>query len=126
MSTQSDSCAELAVTGVPALGRPSTGLNPDLVRGRRAVERLNRVKELNLENTRSRAAQIKAMISDFHRMASELEVAIRAEQERTGIHDPAHFAYSTVALAMIRRRDNLKRSINDLNRQLGEGNATLE
>jgi len=59
-------------------------------------------------------------------MASELEVAIQAEQERTGIHDPAHFAYSTVALAMIRRRDNLKRSISDLNRQLGEGNATLE
>ena len=126
MSTQSDFCAELVVTGVPALGRPSTGLNPGLVRGRRAIERLNRLKELNLENTRSRAAQIKAMISDFHRMASELEVAIQAEQERTGIHDPAHFAYSTIALAMIRRRDNLKRSINDLNRQLGEGKAALE
>jgi flagellar FliJ protein len=40
-------------------------------------------------------AQIEATIADFKRMANALEGDIQAEQDRTGIHDPAHFAYST-------------------------------
>jgi hypothetical protein len=42
----------------------------------------------------------------------------RTGENRTGIHDPAHFAYSTYAKATIVRRDNLKRTIGRLKEQL--------
>ena len=58
------------------------------------------------------------MIADFDRMANDLEREIQAEQERAGIHDPAHYAYPTYAKAAGARRDNLKRSVQDLKVQL--------
>jgi flagellar protein FliJ len=42
----------------------------------------------------------------------------RTGENRTGIHDPAHFAYSTYAKATIGRRDNLKRTIGRPKEQL--------
>jgi hypothetical protein len=60
---------------------------------------------------RRRATQVEAMIADMDRVASELEREIAAEQVRSGIHDPAHFAYPTYAKAAMARRDNLRRSI---------------
>jgi flagellar FliJ protein len=58
------------------------------------------------------------MITDFDRMANDLEREIQAEQDRAGIHDPAHYAYPTYAKAAVARRDNLKRSVQDLKVQL--------
>jgi flagellar FliJ protein len=99
----------------------------------RAVERLKRARRVGIGDTHQRIAQMKATVADFDRTANELEGWIRAEQNRTGIQDPAHLAYSTFAIAMTRRRDALKRSretltrsIDDLKRQLADADVTLK
>jgi flagellar export protein FliJ len=65
------------------------------------------------------------MIAEFDRIAAELDREIKTEQERAGIHDPAHFAYPTYAKAAIGRRENLKRSAGELKAQLDEAQAML-
>jgi len=86
---------------------------------------LIRSKKFQLDERRRKVAQIEAMIADFRRMASDLEREIAAEQERAGIHDPAHFAYPTYAKAAIVRRENLKRSADELAVQLEEAKIDL-
>jgi flagellar protein FliJ len=88
-------------------------------------ETLIRLKKFQVDERRRKVAQIEAMIAEFDRMATDLEREIVVEQERAGIHDPAHFAYPTYAKAAITRRDNLKRSADDLKRQLDEARGTL-
>ena len=58
-------------------------------------------------------------------MAGELDREIRLEQDRAGIHDPAHFAYPTYAKAAIARRENLKRSVDELRIQLEDAKSAL-
>ena len=71
---------------------------------------LIRLKKFQVEEKRRKVGQIEAMIADFQRMVNDLDREIIAEQERAGIHDPAHFAYPTYAKAATARRENLKRS----------------
>jgi flagellar export protein FliJ len=87
---------------------------------------LVRLKRFQLAEKRRRVAQIETMIADFQRMAGELEREIASEQQRTGIHDPSHFAYPTYAKAAMARRDNLKRSAGELTTQLQEAKAALQ
>jgi flagellar protein FliJ len=87
---------------------------------------LIRLKKFQLDEKRRKVAQIEAMIADFQRMASDLDREIVAEQERAGIHDPTHFAYPTYAKAAISRRENLKRSADELAVQLDEAKVTLQ
>ncbi len=87
---------------------------------------LIRVKKFQLDEKRRKVAQMEAMIADFQRIAADLEREIVAEQERAGIHDPSHFAYPTYAKAAIARRENLKRSIDELTAQLGEAKIALQ
>jgi len=65
------------------------------------------------------------MIAEFDRMAVDLEREIKTEQERAGIHDPGHFAYPTYAKAAMNRRDNLKRSADELRVQLEDAKGAL-
>jgi flagellar FliJ protein len=65
------------------------------------------------------------MIAEFERIATDLDREIKTEQDRAGIHDPAHFAYPTYAKAAIGRRENLKRSADELKAQLDEAQAML-
>jgi flagellar FliJ protein len=87
---------------------------------------LIRLKKFQLDERRRKVAQIEAMIADFRRMASDLDREIAAEQDRAGIHDPAHFAYPTYAKAAIVRRENLKRSADELAVQLEEAKIDLQ
>jgi flagellar protein FliJ len=107
--------------------------NRDDVRDQIAAEKLHRLRQAGIEDTRRRIAQMDAAMADFDRPATELEGWIKAEENRTRIQDPAHFAYSTFAIAMTERRDALKRSretlmrsIGDLERQLVDADVTLE
>src|SRR5262247_3510283 len=86
---------------------------------------LIRLKKFQVDERRRKVAQIEGMIAEFERMASDLEREIRSEQERAGIHDPAHFAYPTYAKAAMARRDNLKRSADELRVQLEDAKAAL-
>ena len=47
-------------------------------------------------------------------MAADLDRQIQSEEDRTGIKDVTHFAYSTFAKAATQRRANLKASVEDL------------
>ena len=86
---------------------------------------LIRLKKFQVDEKRRKVAQIESMIADFDRMAGDLEREIRVEQERAGISDPGHFAYPTYAKAAIVRRDNLKRSADELKGQLDDAKAAL-
>jgi flagellar export protein FliJ len=87
---------------------------------------LIRLRRFQLDEQRRKVAQMEAMIADFQRMAADLEREIMAEQERAGIHDPSHFAYPTYAKAAIARRQNLKRSIDELVAQLSGARIALQ
>ena len=77
-------------------------------------ESLIRLKKFQADEKRRQVAQIETMIADFERMASELDQQIEIEQQKTGISDVAHFAYSTFAKAALQRRDNLLASATDM------------
>jgi flagellar FliJ protein len=86
---------------------------------------LIRLKKFQVDERRRKVAQIETMIAEFERMASDLDREIRSEQERAGIHDPAHFAYPTYAKAAMVRKENLKRSADELKVQLDDAKAAL-
>ena len=86
---------------------------------------LIRLKKFQVDERRRKVAQIESMIAEFERMASDLDREIKSEQERAGIHDPAHFAYPTYAKAAMQRRENLKRSADELKVQLEDAKAAL-
>jgi flagellar FliJ protein len=88
-------------------------------------ETLIRLKRFQVDEKRRRVAQIEMMMADFERMAGDLEREIAAEEKKTGISDPNHFAYPTYARAAAQRRDNLRRSAQELNGQLDDAKATL-
>ena len=88
-------------------------------------ETLIRLKKFQVDEKRRKVAQIEGMIAEFERMAGDLDREIKTEQERAGIHDPAHFAYPTYAKAANQRKDNLKRSADELKGQLDDAKASL-
>ena len=88
-------------------------------------ETLIRLKKFQVDEKRRRVAQIEGMIAEFDRMATDLEREIKTEQDRANIHDPAHFAYPTYAKAAMNRRDNLKRSADELRVQLEDAKGAL-
>ena len=88
-------------------------------------ETLIRLKKFQVDEKRRKVMQIEGMIAEFERMANDLEREIKVEQDRAGIHDPTHFAYPTYAKAAIGRRDNLKRSADELKGQLEEARLAL-
>lgn len=88
-------------------------------------ETLVRLKKFQVDDKRRQVVQIESMIAEFERMSNELEREIQVEQDRSGIHDPGHYAYPTYAKAAITRRDNLKRSIDELRAQLIDAQEAL-
>ena len=88
-------------------------------------ETLIRLKKFQVDEKRRKVAQIEGMIAEFERMAGDLDREIKSEQDRAGINDPAHFAYPTYAKAAMQRKENLKRSADELRGQLEEAKALL-
>jgi flagellar FliJ protein len=89
-------------------------------------------KKLEASKMEQRVALLETMISDFDNMIAGLDVQIAAEEDRTGIKDTGHPAYSTFATAAVKRRQNLlisvahTRSMLDLaKRELHEVRAQL-
>lgn len=88
-------------------------------------EPLIRAKRFQIDDARRRLGQIDTMINEFERMAAELDRDIAAEEQRSGQSDPRHFAYPPLALAARTRRDNLRRSCDDLRSQRAEAETAL-
>ncbi|MDE2018480.1 MAG: flagellar export protein FliJ [Hyphomicrobiales bacterium] len=87
---------------------------------------LIRLKRFQADERRRRVMQIQAMSAEFARLIAELDRDIAAEERRAGIADPTHFAYPTYARAAAQRRDNVKRSLDDLGSQLRAAEAAHE
>jgi hypothetical protein len=102
-----------------------TGRLKTYARHRTSGQGLLRLKELQIDMARRDVTQIEALITDLDHIARTLESEIEAEQNRTAIHDPRHFAYSMYAKATIARRDNLKRTLAGLNDRLAVAKLTL-
>ena len=82
-------------------------------------------RRFQVDARRQRVVLMERMIADFDCMAADLDREILIEQERARIHDPAHFAYPTYAKAAILRRDNLKRSADELRAQLAKAKEAI-
>lgn len=89
-------------------------------------DHLLRLKRFQVEERRRRLAQIETMVAEFSRMAADLDREIASEEQRSGIADPTHFAYPTYARAAVARRDNLKRSVDELKGQVDDARALWE
>jgi hypothetical protein len=88
-------------------------------------ENLVRLKKFQVNEKRRQLSQIQMMVSDFERMANELDAQIASEERKSGITDINHFAYPTFAKAARLRRDNLKTSQTDLLQQKAGAEAAL-
>lgn len=84
----------------------------------KAREAAQRLKKFEAEEKGRKVAELEQMIYEFDQMANELARQVEAEEERTGIHDSAHFAYSTFARSAAQRRENLLVSLASLQAQL--------
>ena len=72
-----------------------------------------------------RISTLKRLITDCDRIAADLDQEIQREEDRVRIHDRAHFAYSTYARATTSRRDNLRRSADELRAHLAKAQKAL-
>jgi len=84
----------------------------------KAREAALRTKRFEADENSRKVANLELMIADFNSMAADLDRQIQAEEDRTGIKDPAHFAYSTFAKSATHRRNNLRASAAELTAKL--------
>lgn len=82
-----------------------------------------RLKKFEADEKARKVADLESMIRDFETMAGDLDRQIRSEEERTGVKDIRHFAYSTFAKAAAQRRDNLRASTAELKAKLDAAQA---
>lgn len=66
-----------------------------------------RAMRFEAEEKVRKVTDLEQMIREFEQVASDLERQIQAEEERTGVRDPAHYNYSTFARSAAQRRENL-------------------
>ena len=86
-------------------------------------ESVLRYKRFDAEEKMQKVTALEQMVHEFEQMATDLERQIQAEEERTGVRDMSHFAYSTFARSAAQRRENLLVSISDLHERL---NAAMQ
>ncbi len=77
-----------------------------------------KAKRFEVAEKARKVASLEGTIRDFELMAGDLARQIANEEDRTGIRDQAHFAYSTFAKAAAQRRANLLTSVADLKAKL--------
>ncbi len=77
-----------------------------------------RLKRFAANEAARKVADLESMIREFETMSADLERQIGAEEDRTGIRDRAHFAYSTFAKSAAARRDKLRASVDELRGRL--------
>ena len=77
-------------------------------------ESLMSLKRFDAEEKSRKVADIESIIREFEGMVADLTRQILSEEDRTGVKDLTHFAYSSFAKAAAQRRENLQTSIEDL------------
>jgi hypothetical protein len=85
-----------------------------------------KAKRFEVAERARKVAQLEATIRDFEFMASDLARQIANEEDRTGVRDQAHFAYSTFAKAATARRAKLLVSVEELKEKLAAARRDYE
>jgi flagellar export protein FliJ len=93
-----------------------------MMRNRDSLIRLHRFQ---VDEKRRKLAELELMAQEFRARERELEAQVEAEQKKAGISDVAHFAYPMFAKSVIRRRQNILASIEDIERQLDSAKEEL-
>ena len=88
-------------------------------------ESLIRLHRFQVDEKRRKLAELELMVQEFRTRERELEAQVEAEQKKAGISDVAHFAYPMFAKSVIRRRENILTSIEDIERQLDAAKEEL-
>lgn len=91
----------------------------------RSRKTLIQLRRFEVDERRQTVADIETMMEELRQMIVDLERQIQVEQEKAGIDDVNHFAYPTFAKAAIQRRDNLKKSVQELEAKLVESRDQL-
>jgi len=81
-------------------------------------ESLIRLHRFHVDEKRRKLAELELMLQEFRARERELEAQVLSEQKKAGISDVAHFAYPMFAKSVIRRRQNILTSIEDIDRQI--------
>jgi hypothetical protein len=77
-----------------------------------------RLKRFEADEKARKVAELEYLIREFEGMARGLDRHVKAEEDRTGVKDLTHFAYSTFARSASQRRDNLGASVAGLMAEL--------
>ena len=85
-----------------------------------------KLQRFRYEDHRRQVAEIESMIAEFQSKQDELDKQVQIEEGRTGVCDPNHFNYSLTAKSIRNRRDNLNKSIADLQQQRQEARERLQ
>jgi hypothetical protein len=85
-----------------------------------------RTKRFEVAEQARKVAQLETTIRDFEVLAADLSRQIANEEDRTGVRDQTHFAYSTFAKAAAQRRANLLTSVEDLREKLAAAKREYE
>jgi hypothetical protein len=101
---------------------PGVGRSDNRVSGTAKADIIIDVEVVNLKR---RIVSMERLIADFDRVATDLGQAIRVEEDRVKNYDPGHFAYPTYAKATALRRDNLRRSADELRSELAKAKTAL-
>ena len=81
--------------------------------------------ESQVVDLKKRIPILKRLIDDCDRLAVDLDREVRNEEDRVKIYDAAHSAYSIYAKATASRRDNLRRSADELRGHLAKAEKAL-
>jgi flagellar protein FliJ len=85
-----------------------------------------RAKRFEVSEQARKVTQLETTIRDFEILATDLSRQIANEEDRTGVRDQAHFAYSTFAKAAAQRRSNLLTSVAELKDKLAGAKRDYE
>ena len=72
------------------------------------------MEQFEVSQKERRIVLLQTMIRDFENMIVDLDGQIATEEDRTRVKDPGHPAYSTLAVAAAKRRQNLLSSLSQV------------
>ena len=103
----------------------SFGVTPLTRTRRRSNGPPARQVEWRIAGLKKRIPLLRRLIANCDHMACDLDQEVRNEENRVRVHNPADIAYSIYAKATGSRRDNLRRSADELRAHLAKAEQQL-
>jgi F0F1-type ATP synthase membrane subunit b/b' len=88
-------------------------------------ENLLRLRRFRAEELQRRAATLTAMQADIHRKLADLEESVARERQRANDSDIGRLAFPSFLRAIDSRRENLKATLNEIDREHAQAELEL-